>query len=427
MLAFFERLWAILALCCLSGAPLYLPILGVETDTPIADVPGLDSKIQRFYIGGYVIVLLLVMVNVSRVVRASAVVWPMILLAALAAASVAWSADPAVTQSHSVSLAMTILLGVYLVGRYDLAELSIVLIAAFSVLMFASIAIIVIDPASAFHVGDDHEGSLRGVFVHKNQAGRIMILMIPAIAAAWMLGALSKATLAFLGLLAVGFVAATTSKTALVAGVAMIAAVVIVPMLRGTVLQTAVTILILATALWWMAVISVYNYEAALTSIGRDASFTGRTDIWAFVVDHIAQRPLGGWGYSAFWHGDFMPGERYTARTGVPHGHNGWLDVMVDVGVLGVAILALAALVTLARGLALARHGRSRAPAAFVLSVLAGWLAIGATESIYLTKHDIYTVMFVLAVGCSRAIRRRQVSSAAHRGSRRPAARIAAT
>jgi exopolysaccharide production protein ExoQ len=66
-------------------------------------------------------------------------------------------------------------------------------------------------------------------------------------------------------------------------------------------------------------------------SLGRDDTLTGRTDVWTAVVPAAMQRPLFGYGFGSFW---------TTARRefyDISHGHNGYLDIVLDLGIVGLA------------------------------------------------------------------------------------------
>jgi O-antigen ligase len=66
-------------------------------------------------------------------------------------------------------------------------------------------------------------------------------------------------------------------------------------------------------------------------SLGRTDNLTGRTDLWAALLPTIEDRPLFGYGFGSFW---------TTARRefyDMSHGHNGYLDVMLDLGIVGLA------------------------------------------------------------------------------------------
>ncbi len=66
-------------------------------------------------------------------------------------------------------------------------------------------------------------------------------------------------------------------------------------------------------------------------SLPFDTSFTGRDEVWKFAFASIAQRPIFGWGYLAFWGSDFVrdvdPGEAINDRVViVSHSHSGYLE-----------------------------------------------------------------------------------------------------
>ena len=73
-------------------------------------------------------------------------------------------------------------------------------------------------------------------------------------------------------------------------------------------------LLLLQLGLW-------YNADLLLSVFGKDATLTGRTDMWLATLDLIKQRPLLGWGYMATW----VPTDPQTAaihqqfRLGHPH------------------------------------------------------------------------------------------------------------
>ncbi len=77
--------------------------------------------------------------------------------------------------------------------------------------------------------------------------------------------------------------------------------------------------------------LSVSGFTSAL---GRDGTFTGRTDIWAELVPYVRDRPLLGCGFGGFW----------TPEMRVKHiisqAHNGYLEVLMEVGSVGLLLIA---------------------------------------------------------------------------------------
>ncbi len=115
---------------------------------------------------------------------------------------------------------------------------------------------------------------------------------------------------------------------------------------------------------------------AGLAALGRDTTLSGRTAIWRAAEALVRQRLLCGWGLNYSVSPEVAA--RLTALFGVNHVHNALLDVVMNLGLPGAALLALA----VAGALAIRRRpGRNAAAARSVLVLLtAGWLLSGLTE-----------------------------------------------
>ncbi len=71
------------------------------------------------------------------------------------------------------------------------------------------------------------------------------------------------------------------------------------------------------------------------SGLGRDETLTGRTEIWAELVPVVKQQPVLGSGYASYW---------TTARRDLhltTHGHNGYLDTLLDLGAVGLAVYTM--------------------------------------------------------------------------------------
>jgi len=84
-------------------------------------------------------------------------------------------------------------------------------------------------------------------------------------------------------------------------------------------------------------------------AVGRNMTFTGRTDIWQHITTHTVN-PLIGAGYWNFWGG---PGGRaimVAMNTTVPNAHCGYLDMYLDGGFISLMLLGIL-LITVSRNL----------------------------------------------------------------------------
>lgn len=77
-----------------------------------------------------------------------------------------------------------------------------------------------------------------------------------------------------------------------------------------------------------------------LHSIGRNSTLTGRTRIWeAVLAQHT--NPLLGTGFESFWMGARMQSVWDMSQVGINEAHNGYLEMYLNLGLIGVVLLGL--------------------------------------------------------------------------------------
>jgi O-antigen ligase len=195
----------------------------------------------------------------------------------------------------------------------------------------------------------------------------------------------------------------TTSKTGLAT---MIGLSLLLPLLRSlrakrieTQLATVTGFLLVVT----VAVAFVANFELILTALGRDATLTGRTGLWQVLVHKISLRPWLGYGFRSFWEGG-MDGEAvdvwYAERYIVYTAHNGFLDMLLEVGVVGLGLFLLTVVRNLQRSLPWLTRTRT-AEGLYPFMLLAYWLLYNLTES---TTPQIYSISWILYVAMTSSL-----------------------
>lgn len=80
--------------------------------------------------------------------------------------------------------------------------------------------------------------------------------------------------------------------------------------------------------------------DQLFTWIGKSPDMTGRSDIWKAVLGLIGQRPIQGWGWISYWMPGVKPYEGLIVRDNVTYyqAHNSYLDVWLQLGILGFAL-----------------------------------------------------------------------------------------
>ena len=94
-----------------------------------------------------------------------------------------------------------------------------------------------------------------------------------------------------------------------------------------------------------VTIVVLDNLEKIVTSMGKDMTFTGRTIIWAMLMEKIKKRPILGYGYGGFWQPSrgtdnpavdiLLPGVHISGA------HNGFFEVVLQLGLVGLILLFL--------------------------------------------------------------------------------------
>ena len=124
------------------------------------------------------------------------------------------------------------------------------------------------------------------------------------------------------------------------------------------------------------------NQTALLNLVGADHALTGRAGIWSAVVSAIGVHRWLGYGFDAFWRGAVGPSLDVWRSSGVrtPHSHNGYLDLLLGLGMIGLAVFLVAVALVLRRAIEALRVGVGSART-FPFLFLALFLLYNITES----------------------------------------------
>lgn len=313
-------------------------------------------------------------------------------LVLLAFASERWSVAPEVTQRRSIALLFTSFMGLVLAARYDWRGLVQLFAGMFVLLAVASLLVALLYPTMGVHA-TIHPGAWRGVWYEKNQFGALMAWGALACTAAAVLGPERRWRWAAAATLCVFLVLMSTSKTSLLGLLLGLSGAGALALLRrgGAVAVGTVWLAVLGGAV--VVGLAVFAPEIMLEALGKDPTLTGRTDIWASLMRRVAERPWTGYGYAAFWVPDLGPAWyiREEIQWEAPSAHNGWLEVLVQLGWPGLVLTVL--LMTASFVAALIRIHRPEAT--WGLMALALMILFSLSESTLLQQNNISWVLYV--------------------------------
>lgn len=319
---------------------------------------------------------------------------PLLLLLALV--SVLWSGQPDIAIRRSVALSLSAAFGLYLAVRVPFPQL--LRMVAWVVLLR-----VLVDYAMIFGLpsyGVDQNGLWQGRSPGKNNLGRDAVLA--AVVMTWQVVATRSARFVFLGgvLLSLGLVLGSQSTTSFVSAILLIAALPVYQLLRAKKTLFGAVVVSLGGGSLLAASIALSQLEAITSALGKDVTLTGRTVLWTESLAAIWEQPLFGQGYASFWTGWFGPNHDIWVALGTfrtPHSHNGLIDVMLDLGIVGGLLYAT----LFGRGLIRAvRFCRIHPGTAglFPLAYLALSVLGSSTEHGILTRNSLLWVLFVTVI-----------------------------
>ena len=337
-LRLFERLFVVVLLLSSMGVvdALTRPSLAPGDPSVIStDVP---LSVAFFETAVYGCGAILVLLRWRRVLHAACTVWPLIAYTLLAPLSIAWSVQPLYTLRRSVLVLGTTFLGLYLGERYSIRTLAHLLAESVCLLMLSTVALYFVAPGYVI----DYLGSWKGLSQNKNAFGAymaiavILLLLIRFRHFRWLRYLfLSTATILLL---------LSRSATSLVVCVLMISIMPLWRVIRADPKTRRLVYLLTLMALC-TGIYLIWAEQAPLFHVlGRDSTLSGRTGLWATVLDAIAKHPMLGYGCDAFW--GTLKGETLDLWIRVRWlpmaADNGYLDLLLSFGVLGFPVFAYA-------------------------------------------------------------------------------------
>jgi len=104
--------------------------------------------------------------------------------------------------------------------------------------------------------------------------------------------------------------------------------------------RPAVVTLLASTAVGVSAFVLFGGAGSVLELLGRNPTLTGRTAVWNVLLP-FAQNPVLGSGYESFWLGDRLVKIGALTSMGINEAHNGYLELYLNLGWVGIVLLAL--------------------------------------------------------------------------------------
>ena len=393
ILSLWENVFAIFVLFLSTYA--VIPLLQAKSGLEINPVQG-NIVMQALWLGIYAItffILLLRIRNVFQIAFQAKLQW---VLVELAFVSTIWSEKQFVALRHCLALLGTTVFGVYLATRFTRKEILSMLAWTLGLVAVLSLGFVWLLPGYGIH--HDYYGSAwRGVYIHKNLFGNFMALA----ALTWLLYAFSCQGKLLVGLvfffLSLALLFLSTSKTALIIFFILLSLLSIIQILRRLDTKALPVGILLIVLVGSLAILSAYNMENILTILGRDTTLTGRIYLWQAVWLMIQEHPWLGYGYNAFWLEREGPSKYIweIVQWEPFNAHNGYLDLWLQLGLVGVVIFIIPLLVNLFKAFTLVWREKGLVEM-FPLLFLAFMMIHNISESTILVRNQIFWILYVM-------------------------------
>jgi O-antigen ligase len=362
------------------------------------------GDVWRYLLSWYgwgAIVLILLALAIIELVRMRVdlrrLPYPLMAYLALATVSIAWSAYPGASALGVAGLLVTATFGLYLATAIDLTTFVRCLgtalrwILGLSLAFELFVATVIRDKVLPFWVDWSGLDKIPAAFYWSRNllfdGGRIQgivgnanLLAFAALLAVIVFGvqiAARSASRFWTGIwlvIALGTLALTRSSTVLVAGAAVAVVAVYLWLVRRVPAERRVPWYVTGAALAAAGIALALVFRTQLLALlGKSPDLTNRLDIWDTVIGLANQRPAVGWGWVGYWAPWVEPYDDLIVIKGVHYyqAHNAWIDVFLQLGIVGLVVFGALVVSTLGRSWARAVDlPRARGKAIGLLPIL---------------------------------------------------------
>ena len=279
--------------------------------------------------------------------------WALFLLLLWCAASTRWALDSGISTRRVMRLYLMTGTALAIVACLPSPKVFIeTVLTVMGIVLVAQVLSPVISPGGFL----SSKGEFVGIYNHKNTAGSISM-----IAGTFWIHALSRPDIGPKRFAKIGFV--LLSMATLLASISKMSIPIlffVVPAMLfyaaawrgGVTLFTVISMASIALGAVLAMAFAFFEVETILAVLIGDPTLTGRTGLWDFILHQISLRPLAGSGYGSFWAiGGVSPAARFDnqfiGRTG--QGHNGYLDILLTLGFIGLTLMIAQLLITFFR------------------------------------------------------------------------------
>jgi O-antigen ligase len=309
--------------------------------------------------------------------------------AVLAFLSAFWSQAPQATLRKATILFLYMLVAWFFATYYTPRDQMRLLFALGVIMGLASIAWVIFLPQYGLH----GSGEWKGVFGQKNFLGSTMFYLFAGLPFCRISSGRRLLTLALQAILPLGLILLSQSRTSLIMVGVLIGVRFLGPLINRTRREA------IPFVLYWVGIAIAaipVTLRLILPLLGRDLTFTGRTLTWAYAFPLALKHLWLGYGYQGRIDASGNPAPINVAGIPIQTVDNGYLDILLQFGLLGLGLLLVLLTVCMRDFLRLLRRSSVPLIAYWYVGLILATFVGSVTENMFWNPYRIIPFMLVL-------------------------------
>jgi exopolysaccharide production protein ExoQ len=316
---------------------------------------------------------------------------------ALAVCSALWSASPQITIQMSIQTGLCAFFACYLSSRFTTEHLMQLLIFMGVASAFLSIFFALALPGYGVFQGYEG-GAWQGICDHKNTLGISMAFLLTPV---FFTSAYGRGRKLLYGATILFLIYKSQSRSAWFDTAGMMLFVAWLSLARRIRVRELAPI-VLSTAIIGVTavVLGSHFWPMLTTSVGKDPTMTGRSEIYTEVWRSILKHPLLGYGFGAFWYAGNFESQRIGLAIRWPnigYAESGILDLALQTGLLGVGLLIVMVGKAAAQGIRLLRSPQYSPKIGWFLTIIFLALLTNIDAGWFMTLNTLDWVLILVA------------------------------
>jgi exopolysaccharide production protein ExoQ len=332
-------------------------------------------------------------------------------LAALTVLSIMWSQFPLRSIAFSLNAVLCIFFALCFYLRFPAEDQLRLIYWTGAIIVLSSVVMVILFPHYGTQGGVGGLGEWKGLFHTKNVLARTCVFLLTPALFTFRDRPISRLSRTSYVLLLLFVIFKSGSRTGLIDAAACVLFCLLIRFLGGVAKKDALLMVAVGVGIAAAGtVIILQHLPVILVALGKDSTLTGRTAIWNGVMQSVTKRPILGYGYGGFWWG--TRGEAYNidSRVGwmVPYAHNGFLDIWLDLGIVGFGLIVATFIKAIRDGIRSIRGERS-SYVQWCLSIVFLTVLYNLDEGTLLAQTELVWVLYIVAcTGLAMEARRAQ-------------------